>query len=100
MRARVTVIVISTVLAVPLTWFAIVAMYMPQPMAALANVILAPLWLFDWLSPNDPSRTLSSGVRWSITIVGQLMWFWILGLLLLELWRLVIRWRGRGRKLA
>jgi hypothetical protein len=95
MRAGSKVILVSTLLAVPLTWLSLGAIYMPEPLALLGRIVAFPLLLFEWLGPRDPTRMQSGGVLWSVFIGGQLIWFWILGFLSLGMWRLLMHLRGR-----
>jgi hypothetical protein len=95
MKRRIrTVLLLSTLLALPLSFLSLSAIYMPQPIRLLAQFVLVPLLLLDRISPADPARTPSQAVVWATTIVGQLVWFWFLGLLFLGLWTLLVRSRN------
>jgi Flp pilus assembly protein protease CpaA len=96
MRSASRVIIVSTLLAVPLTWLSLSAIYMPEPLASLARVVSFPLLLFDWLGPTDPTLMPAAGARWGMFIAGQLVWFWLMGFIALALWRLLRRVRRRN----
>src|SRR6478736_5088236 len=97
MRRKIgTVILVSTLLAAPLTLLSMYAVYMPPPMYWLAMLFGAPMLLLDYLTPDHPTWLPSTSARWVIFIAGQLVWFWILGLLVVELRGLLVGWRRRG----
>lgn len=95
MRSATKVILVSTVLSAPMTWVALSAIYLSRPVALAGRVILVPMLVLEWLSSSDPARQPSQAALWIYTIVGQLLWFWAMGLLV---WLLTRRLRAVFRR--
>lgn len=77
MKAQTKVAITAFVLALPLTWIALVMVYMPQPFATIARFIAAPLTLWDAIRPADPSQALPVQLDVLVLVLGQLLWIWL-----------------------
>ena len=64
-------------LSLPVSWLAVAATYMPQPISAIGNFVLAPLLVLDALGSNDPLNQPSKAHLWISFLVCQVLWFWL-----------------------
>jgi hypothetical protein len=95
MRVMTKVIAASMIVAIPLTWLAFAAIYMPQPLAFIGRLILAPLLLLDMVASDDPAAQASGAVLWSAMLALQAVWFSVLGCLVFLLFRWLSQRSGR-----
>jgi hypothetical protein len=95
MRVVTKVIAASIIVAIPLTWLAFAAIYMPQPLAFIGRFILAPLLLLDVVASDDPTAQTSGAFLWGAMLGLQALWFSVLGCLVFLLFRWISQRRGR-----